>query len=424
VAVHEWASLSWPTFEELRRARTAAVLPLGALEAHGPHLPLGTDVVIAEAMARAGAERLSQRDWTVVLLPPMPFAPAPFAAEFAGTVDVAAAGTAAVIEGVAASAVRHGVSLTVIANAHHDPAHVAAIRAAVSTSRHPIVFPDLTRRRWAARLTEEFQTGACHAGRYESSVLLAAAPHLVDVARMQQLPANPHSLIDAIQRGDGTFEAAGGHEAYFGWPADASAEEGRTIVDVLGAILEEAVVEYVRNEELRTKNEERNAERRNAERRNEERWNGRKDDAPMDDEATASGLIVVNPPELPAPRGFSHGVSAPPGRRIVHVAGQTAADHRGVASGSFVEQFERALANVLCVVRSSDGTADDIARLTMYVTSMDDYRTSRPALADVWRRHMGRHYPAMALVQVTGLVDPGAVIEIEADAHVRARGQS
>ena len=423
MSVHEWASLSWPAFRDLTRAQTVAVLPLGALEAHGPHLPLGTDLVIAEAMARAGAERLSRRDCGVVLLPAMPFAPAPFAAAFAGTIDASGAGTEAIIEAVAASAVRHGVSLTAIANAHHDPAHVAAIRAAVSTSSHPIVFPDLTRRRWASRLTEEFQSGACHAGRYESSVLLAAAPHLVDVARMRELSANPHSLVDAIQRGDGTFVAAGGPDAYFGWPADASAEEGRAIVDALGAILEEAVVEYLQNEKRRTTNEERNGVRRNedgnADEPNVERQDGRRMT-----EGPTGGLAIVNPPELPAPRGFSHGVAAPPGRTLVHVAGQTAADQRGIAAGSFVEQFERALSNVLSVVRTAGGRADDVARMTMYVTSLDDYRASRPALAGVWRRHMGRHYPAMALVQVSGLVDAGAVVEIEADAHVLAEGRS
>jgi creatinine amidohydrolase len=420
---------------------------LGAIEAHGPHLPLGADLIIAEAMARAGAERLSQRDWEVLLLPAMPFAPAPFAEGFAGTIDAIPAGTAAIIDAVAGSGARHGVSLTVIANAHHDPAHVAAIRTAVETTRHPVVFPDLTRRRWAARLTDEFQSGACHAGRYESSILLAAAPHLVDVAQMRQLPANPRSLVDAIQGGGRTFVDAGGPEAYFGWPAAATADEGRVIIDALGAIVEEAVVEYVQNKERRTKNKERNDERRNVERneerrnveRNEERQNEERQNkeqgeerrneerlrgARMNDGRAEDKLRVVNPAELVSPRGFSHGIAVPAGRTLLHVAGQTAADRQGSVSGTFVEQFERALANVLAVVRASGGDAADVARMTVYVTSVDEYRASRPALAGVWRRHMGSHFPAMALVQVAALVDSGAVVEIEADAHVGARGQS
>jgi creatinine amidohydrolase len=245
--VHHWASLSWPAFRALPARHRIAVLPMGALEAHGPHLPLGTDIVIAEAMARAGAARLSRRGFDAVLLPALPFAPAPFAASFEGTIDTAAAATTTLLIGIARSAARHGARATVVANAHHDPAHVAAIRDAVRQAETDksarIIFPDLTRRRWASRLTAEFQSGACHAGRYEGSVVLAAEPHLVDAALMSTLPANTRSLVDAIQSGRATFAEAGGPDAYFGSPAEATAEEGRTIIDRLGAILEEAVVE-------------------------------------------------------------------------------------------------------------------------------------------------------------------------------------
>jgi creatinine amidohydrolase len=397
MAVHEWASLTWPAFRALSGGRTVAVLPLGALEAHGPHLPLGTDIVIAEAMARAGAARLAKRGCEVVVLPPLPFAPAPFAADFAGTVDTAPMATRAMIHGVAVSAARHGVAVTVIANAHHDPAHVAPIRDAVSTAPHPLLFPDLTRRRWASRLTPEFQSGACHAGRYEGSVLLAASPHLVDAARMRSLPANPHSLVDAIQRGDRTFAAAGGPEAYFGWPADASADEGRAIIEALATIVEEVVDEYWQRDE---------------------RFGERNEGREMAGARGGAGLAIVNPPELAAPRGFSHGIAAPAGWMPLHVAGQTAADSRGVVAGTFTEQFERSLSRVLAVVRSAGGSAEHVARMTVYVTSLDEYRASRAALSDIWRQHMGRHYPAMALLEVTGLVDTGALVEIEADAHL------
>src|SRR5437762_14185118 len=88
--VHSLASLTWPAVRDLLAARTVAVLPTGAIEAHGPHLPLGTDIVIAEAMARAGAERLSARGLHVVVLPALPVAPAPFASEFPGTLHTPA----------------------------------------------------------------------------------------------------------------------------------------------------------------------------------------------------------------------------------------------------------------------------------------------------------------------------------------------
>ncbi len=239
------------TFEDLARVakgQAVAILPTGAVEAHGPHLPLGTDIVIAEAMARAGAERLSNAGFDVVILPSLPFAPAPFAAAFAGTLDIPASAITSIVTSIARDVARHGVRLTAIANAHHDPAHVAALHAAVaeleaSAEDQRLVFPDLTRRRWAERLTEEFRSGACHAGRYETSIVLAERPELVRTDVMAKLPSNPRSLVAAIREGQATFADAGGAHAYFGWPADARAAEGRDIIEMLGSILCDAVLE-------------------------------------------------------------------------------------------------------------------------------------------------------------------------------------
>jgi enamine deaminase RidA (YjgF/YER057c/UK114 family) len=130
-------------------------------------------------------------------------------------------------------------------------------------------------------------------------------------------------------------------------------------------------------------------------------------------------LIVVNPPELGQPRGFAHGLLAPASSRTLFVAGQIAADADGrVTSDDFIQQVDLALANVLTVVRAAGGRAEQIARMTVYVTSMTLYREKRPALREVWQRHMGSHYPAMALVQVLALVDERALVEIEATAVV------
>jgi creatinine amidohydrolase len=247
MAVHAVASMTWTDVRALPADRTVAVLPTGAIEAHGPHLPLGTDIVIAEAMARAGAERLAARGLEVLVLPALPVSPAPFAAAFAGTIHTAPEATTMMVTGVARSLGAHGIRVTAVANAHHDPAHVDALRAAVAKlandSHATLVFPDLTRRRWAERLTDEFKSGACHAGRYEGSIVLAECPERVKTSVMRGLAPNPRSLVQAIGAGHATFIDAGGPEAFFGFPADASAEEGRLIVGVLGAILAEAVIE-------------------------------------------------------------------------------------------------------------------------------------------------------------------------------------
>src|SRR5947209_7069752 len=220
MAVLDFAHLTWEEVRDLDRTKAVAILPVGAVEAHGPHLPLATDVVIAEAMARAAAARLATRGYDALLLPPLAYTAAEFAARFPGTVSLRPA--------------------TVTA------AHVAAIEAAVGQQRRDngarIVFPDVTKRPWALRLTEEFRSGACHAGQYESSIVMAARPELVREAIRRSLPANPRSLSTAIRSGQTSFEEAGGPRAYFGSPADAAADEGARTIEILGAILEEAVL--------------------------------------------------------------------------------------------------------------------------------------------------------------------------------------
>jgi creatinine amidohydrolase len=132
-----------------------------------------------------------------------------------------------------------------IANAHLDPGHLASLDTAVSAIRRdtglPVAFPNLAARPWALRLSEEFRSGACHAGQFETSIVLAERPELVRDTTRAALPPNPASLSRAIRDGKRSFEEAGGARAYFGYPAQATAEEGRATVEVLGAILDEAV---------------------------------------------------------------------------------------------------------------------------------------------------------------------------------------
>src|SRR5262245_56550991 len=97
MAIHELAELTWEEVRDLDRSRAVAVLPVGALEAHGPHLPLATDVVIAVAMARAAAARLAARGYAAVLLPVLPYTAAPFGAAFPGTLSMSPATVSALI---------------------------------------------------------------------------------------------------------------------------------------------------------------------------------------------------------------------------------------------------------------------------------------------------------------------------------------
>lgn len=239
------AAMTWEEARDRAGPATVAILPVGAVEAHGPHLPLETDIIIAQAMARAGAERLSVRGIVAVILPPLAYTAADFARGFSGTISLRPETVIATLRDIGASLQAQGFGLLAIANAHLDPAHLASIEAAAGTIRRAglaVAFPNLTRRPWGGRLGDEFRSGACHAGQFETSIVLAERPDLVREPIRIELTANPASLSKAIRDGKQSFEEAGGPRAYFGAPAQASAGEGRATVEVLGTILEEAVV--------------------------------------------------------------------------------------------------------------------------------------------------------------------------------------
>lgn len=122
---------------------------------------------------------------------------------------------------------------------------------------------------------------------------------------------------------------------------------------------------------------------------------------------------VVNPPGLARPSGFSHGIEAR--GRLLFLAGQTAqdADGRIVAPGDLVEQFRQALANVAAVIEARGGTLRDLVKLTFYVLDRRDYRAKVKPLGGVYRELLGGHYPATTLVEVRGLWDDEALIEID-----------
>lgn len=122
----------------------------------------------------------------------------------------------------------------------------------------------------------------------------------------------------------------------------------------------------------------------------------------------------LQPPGWPAPRGYSNGLV---GRgRIVLIGGQVGWDAEGRFAAGFVGQARQALANILAVLAEAGGTPEHVGRLTWYVVDMQEYRDSLGGLGPAYRAVMGRHFPAMALVQVVALVEPAARLEIEATA--------
>lgn len=125
-------------------------------------------------------------------------------------------------------------------------------------------------------------------------------------------------------------------------------------------------------------------------------------------------LKFINPESLGAPSGFSNGVLTDPGARLLFIAGQIASnENQKIVSADFVEQFDLALANVIAVVEGAGGRADQIARLIIYVTDKQEYRRRTREVGERYRARMGKHFPAMALVEVKGLLDDEAKVEIE-----------
>ncbi len=246
---HELASM---TYEEAQAAvaRGAwALLPTGATEAHGPHLPLETDVIIAHQGALRAAAILAEEGAAAVVLPPIPYAVTEYAGDFAGTLSLPRETSEALVRDVILGAVRAGFRGVVVCNAHLEPDNIAALRGAVAQARQTgalATFPDVTRKPHALRLGEEFKSGACHAGSYETSLVMAARPSLVKEKVAAELPANWSSLSTAIREGKKTFLDAGGPRAYFGAPAEASATEGEALYREMADIFASGVRDLIR----------------------------------------------------------------------------------------------------------------------------------------------------------------------------------
>jgi enamine deaminase RidA (YjgF/YER057c/UK114 family) len=132
-------------------------------------------------------------------------------------------------------------------------------------------------------------------------------------------------------------------------------------------------------------------------------------------------LTLINPESLGAPSGYTHGLLADSNGALLFISGQIAWDEKQkIVSDDFVEQFDRALANVITVVRAAGAKPEQIVRLIVYVTNKVEYRECTREVGERYRRHMGKHFPAMVLVEVTGLLDDAAKVEIEGMAVIPA----
>ena len=221
---------------------TVLLLPVGAVEPHGPHAPLETDTLISLGMCeRAAAAFDGDPGLRVLVLPPIAYGVTRYSRGFPGAISISERTLHNLVADVFASLRGQGFDRFVIVNNHLEPEHTAVLRRAAEESG--AAYLDLVRRRHAERLGEEFRSGSCHAGRYETSLVLADRPDLVDRERAGALPAVPVDMPAAMEAGRRDFVAMGMTAAYCGAPAEATAEEGEERFTALTEMLVDLVRE-------------------------------------------------------------------------------------------------------------------------------------------------------------------------------------
>jgi creatinine amidohydrolase len=215
-----------------------ALVPIGSTEPHGPHLGLGTDVLISAAACVRATELFARKGpLNAVIAPAISYGVTDCAQGFAGAISVPApvltAYLAAVCDGLLGQGVRH----VCLVNNHLEPAHDAAVRAVLDGRGNKLSVACPLTKKWARTLDAEFKSGACHAGLYETSIMMAAAPELVDEAMRSVLAPVPISLSKNLEAGVTTFAAMGMDLAYAGDPAKASVEEGERMIQRLAEMV-------------------------------------------------------------------------------------------------------------------------------------------------------------------------------------------
>jgi creatinine amidohydrolase len=249
----EFASLSWPEVEALRKGPRKIVLlfPVGTTEPHGPHAPLSADLIISLGMCRRAARALEHDpEMGALMLPPLAYGVTRYARAFPGAIHIAEETLQAFIVDVCVSLIGQGFQYLVVVNNHFEPEHIQTLQRSLDAVRArtgvTVGYLDLTLRERASQLTEEFRKAECHAGQYETSLVLCDHPDLVDTHTMRTLSYVPVNLAKVINQGIKEFKAMGLVHAYNGSPAGATAQEGEESFGRLTAMLIELMRALVR----------------------------------------------------------------------------------------------------------------------------------------------------------------------------------
>jgi len=239
------SEMSWTEIEEALKDRPIALLPVGTTEAHGPHLPVATDTILAIELARRGAVKLKNRGLNSLIVTPVTFSVSELGAEFPGTVGLPKDTAVALVRDVAVALSKKFRAIGLV-NVNQEPANLAALKQAADEANKAgasVCYTELAKKRWVDQLGEAFAAGD-HGGSFETSLMMAAAPEKVRERERISLPPMD-GLAGALKKGAKTFAEAGGEDAYFGDPTAASAEEGENMFEALAEILSLSVAEHV-----------------------------------------------------------------------------------------------------------------------------------------------------------------------------------
>ncbi|MBI4820728.1 MAG: creatininase family protein [Deltaproteobacteria bacterium] len=245
-----FSKLRAPEAHALIDRGAVALWPIGSTEAHGPHLPLDTDSTIASEASLGACHSIKARaGLEAVVLPTLAFGVADYAKSFRGTISIPRSTQEAYVSDVLIALAQQGFRAIVVVNGHVEPAHRFTLRDAAKRARSstpcPIGIADPADRRFAQSLGEEFASGSCHAGRYESSIVMAADPTAVAEPLRQTLPRLDIDILAGARAGRITFAELGADQAYCGDPAAASRQEGELRLRALAEMVTQVACELV-----------------------------------------------------------------------------------------------------------------------------------------------------------------------------------
>ena len=245
--------MTYPRVEELAARTNLALLPVGPPEAHGPHLPVGTDLIAARELCERAARNLADSDVECLIAPLLPYCLAEVAAPFPGTITVRAEVVAALVADICRGLARSGFRRTLIVSGHAEAENLAALRAGAQQTGGAMVEVS----RWYGDalpqllhlLEEEHPEHDIHAGEWETALVLLRAPELVDQTALGSLPPNWGTREISERRGAGgrTFAELGAPEAYCGDPRRATPTTGESLYAALGKFVAEEAVSLHRS---------------------------------------------------------------------------------------------------------------------------------------------------------------------------------